>query len=284
LPPEAEQRRIVSAIEEQFSRLDAAEESLAYAKRRVSLLRISTRSQAVSGDWPVVALGDVTESQIYGSSAKASADSDGIPILRMGNIRDGALDFNELKYLPADHPDIEKCRLQRGDLLFNRTNSPELVGKSAVFKAGPDPTIFASYLIRVRLNPECDSDWAALVVNSHLGREYVASVRTQQVGQANVNGTKLAAMPIPLPPLAEQRRIVDEVERQVSLIDAVDARIDQGLRRSAALRRSILGQAFCGKLVPQDLSDEPASVLLERIAAERAASPQPSRRTTKIPA
>jgi len=269
IPPSDEQRRIRSAIEEHLSRLDAAEQSLAQAERRVALLRISTRSHAVSGDWPLVALGQVTESQIYGSSAKAGADPSGVPILRMGNIRDGAFDFGELKYLPADHPDVEKCRLRRGDVLFNRTNSAELVGKSAVFKTGPNPTVFASYLIRVRLSPECDPNWAGLVINSHLGRQYIASVRTQQVGQANVNGTKLAAMPIPLPPLDEQRRVLAEVEQQFSILDAMDAQIDRALRRSAGLRRAILEQAFSGKLVPQDPSDEPASVLLERIATER---------------
>lgn len=284
VPPLNEQRRIVAAIEEHFSRLDAAEQALAQAKRRVALLRTATRSHAVSGDWPVVALGQVTESQIYGSSAKAGTDPGGVPILRMGNIRDGALDFGELKYLPADHPDVEKCRLQRGDLLFNRTNSPELVGKSAVFKTGADPTVFASYLIRVRLSPECDPDWAGLVINSHLGRRYVASVRTQQVGQANVNGTKLAAMPIPLPALDEQRRVLAEVERQLSVLDAMDAQIDRSLRRSAALRRSILEQAFSGKLVPQDPTDEPASVLLERIAAERPSQPTGRRRRATAPA
>ena len=282
IPPKHEQGRIVATIEEHFSRLDAAEQSLAQAKRRVALLRSSTRSHAVSGDWPVVALGQVTDSQVYGSSAKAGTDPDGVPILRMGNIRDGALHLGELKYLPADHPDVEKCSLQHGDLLFNRTNSPELVGKSAVFKTGPDPTVFASYLIRVRLSPECDPDWAALVINSHLGRRYVASVRTQQVGQANVNGTKLAAMPIPLPPLDEQRQLLAKVEQQLSVLDATDAQIDRGLRRSAGLRRAILEHAFSGRLVAQDPSDEPASALLERIAVERAAAPMPSHRKGKI--
>lgn len=269
--PLAEQRRIVAAIEEKFSRLDAAEESLRQAQRSVARLRAAAVADALSGNWPITSLRDLTAEQTYGSSAKAMEDPRGVPILRMGNIQDGSLNFGNLKYLPRAHPDAEKLRLKPGDLLFNRTNSPELVGKSAVFKTGPDPIVFASYLIRVRLTPDCDPDWAALAINGPEGRRYVASVRTQQVGQANVNGTKLAAMPIPLPPLEEQRRIVAEVEHQLSLVDALAAGVDSALRRSAALRRAILARAFRGELVPQDPDDEPASVLLERIAAGRAA-------------
>ena len=89
---------------------------------------------------------------------------------------------------------------------------------------------------------------------------------------------------MPLPPIEEQLSIVAEVERQLSIADAMDARIDEALRRSLALRRSILAQAFTGNLVPQDPSDEPSSGLLERIRAERADTPEPSRRKRKIPA
>ncbi len=79
-------------------------------------------------------------------------------------------------------------------------------------------------------------------------------------------------MRLRVPPLERQRQIVAEVEQRLSLVDAMTAEIDRALKRSAALRRSILEQAFSGKLVPQDPSDEPASVLLERIRAERAAA------------
>ncbi|HZR03204.1 MAG TPA: restriction endonuclease subunit S, partial [Burkholderiales bacterium] len=158
-------------------------------------------------------------------------------------------------------------------------NSPELVGKSAVFKGGTEPTVFASYLIRLRLNTECEPEWAALVINGPIGRRYIAGVRTQQVGQANVNGTKLAAMPIPLPPLTEQRRILAHVDQRLSLIEAMRDAVKTANRRNAALKRSILERAFHGELVPHDPSDEPASLLLERIRAERAATaPIPKRR------
>jgi type I restriction enzyme S subunit len=279
LPPPNEQRRIVSAIEEQFSRLDAAEELLGRARRRLDLFAASAVHRALQGTWSTVRLSEVTEGQVYGTSAKATTDPSGVPVLRMGNIRAGKLDLADLKYLPSDHPDVPKLALREGDLLFNRTNSPELVGKAAVFNQGPDPTVFASYLIRVRLRPgECDPGWASLVINGPIGRRYVASVRTQQVGQANVNGTKLAAMPIPLPPLDEQRRRVARVERQDSVIEAIRDTVEAGERRVLALRRAILDRAFSGKLVPQDPADEPAAALLERIAAAQPQTPTRSRR------
>ena len=189
----------------------------------------------------------------------------------MGNINGGKLDFSNLKYLPSEHPDVEKLILEPGDLLFNRTNSPELVGKSAVFTATERMT-FASYLIRVRLTEQCEPHWAALVINGPPGRAYIGSVRSQQVGQANVNGTKLAALPIPLPPIDEQRRIVQEVEERLSRIDAMRASIERAQRRSATLRAAILERAFRGELVPQDPADEPAELLFARIRAERDAS------------
>ena len=90
---------------------------------------------------------------------------------------------------------------------------------------------------------------------------------------------KLRLIPVPLPPPEEQSRIVAEMERQVSFIEACERAADAGLARSAALRRSVLKAAFEGQLVPQDPTDEPASVLLDRIRAERAATPSPKRRT-----
>ncbi len=108
-----------------------------------------------------------------------------------------------------------------------------------------------------------------MYLNSTYGRQWVKSVVSQQVGQANVNGTKLQALAFPLAPLMEQRRIVMEVAEKLSQIDASEAAIDHGLRRAARLRQSILKQAFAGRLVPQDSSDEPAATFLEHLRAER---------------
>jgi type I restriction enzyme S subunit len=280
LPPLPEQRRIVAAIEEQISRLDTANAVMSTAGRRLdTLLRVLVR-RAMEGDWPQVRLGDVTESQIYGTSAKASADPTGVPVLRMGNIQAGRVDLTNLKYLPRTHPDVQKLALSPGDLLFNRTNSPELVGKTAVFRDGPQPTMFASYLIRVRLSDKCHPEWASQVINGPIGRAYIASVRTQQVGQANVNGKKLAAMLIPLPPLGEQHRILASIGSRTTAITSIRTGVAQAAHRSASLRRAVLGRAFHGDLVPRDPSDEPASTVLARIRAERPPTLARARRRT----
>jgi type I restriction enzyme S subunit len=105
------------------------------------------------------------------------------------------------------------------------------------------------------------------------------------VGLQNLNLKQIGAISVPLPPLADQRRIVARVEEQLSAIDALRAAIERAQRRSASLRRSVLERAFRGELVPQDPTDEPASALLERIRAERRAAEkdnrQPSRRVRR---
>jgi type I restriction enzyme, S subunit len=185
----------------------------------------------------------------YGTSDKASVDNTGVPVLRMGNIQAGELDFGDLKYMPEDWRDIDKFLLEDGDLIFNRTNSAELVGKTAVYKKHHPQTTFASYLIRVQFANGVLPDFVSFYINSIFGRMYIASVVSQQVGQANVNGTKLANMPVPLPPLAEQKRIVEEVERRLSVITATQQAIRANQTRSGRLRQSILQQAFNGRLV-----------------------------------
>lgn len=129
---------------------------------------------------------------------------------------------------------------------------------------------FASYLIRVKVDRKYyDPDLLSLFINSIYGRKYIPSVVSQQVGQANVNGKKLLSLPIPFPPVVEQERIVQEVQRLLSFADNVETGILQGLTESRILWKQILKTAFEGKLVPQDPSDEPAEELLERIRQEK---------------
>ena len=206
----------------------------------------------------------------YGSSAKTNDASTGIPVLRMGNLTsDGRLLFDKLKYLPSDHYEFPDLLLTEGDVLFNRTNSAELVGKAAVYSGVPHPCSFASYLIQVRLLPGISPEILTYALNGGLGRAWIKAVVNQTVGQANVNGTKLAAFTFPLPPATEQEAAIGTSENQLSVIEQLEADIDAKLQSAQTLRQSILKHAFTGKLVPQDPHDEPAAKLLKRIAAER---------------
>lgn len=220
--------------------------------------------------WFVVSVEQVSWLVQYGSSAKTSGDSTGVIVLRMGNITsDGALDITDVKRLPYDHAEFPGLLLETGDVLFNRTNSAELVGKSAVYLGNPQPCSFASYLIRVKTLPGCDPRYLAACLNSTTGKTWIKSVVSQQVGQANVNGTKLQAFVFPLPPEREQRRIMEEIDKRFSAVDEVTMQIEADLKRAERLRQAILKHAFEGKIVPQDPNDEPASVLLERIRTDR---------------
>jgi len=196
--------------------------------------------------WVCASIEQLSSLVEYGSSTKTSEDARGVPVVRMGNIHDGALSFHDMKYLPHSHGEFPKLLLAPGDLLFNRTNSADLVGKTAVFKGAPQPCSFASYLIRARLVHGCLPPFVAAYINSSYGRQWVKSVVTQQVGQANVNGTKLQALTVPLPPSAEQARIVAEVDRRLSLVREVDAEVDTNLKRAERLRQVTLQEAFAG--------------------------------------
>jgi type I restriction enzyme S subunit len=235
---------------------------------RKNALPASQYLRSIPDSWQVVALADLAESIDYGTSEKTLPDVEGVPILRMGNLGWGTIGYHNLKFLPREKLD-DRLLLKRGDLLFNRTNSAELVGKTAVFQGYPSEIAFASYLIRVRPLPSANLNWASIVLNSTIGRRYVGSVRNQQVGQANVNGTKLAATPIPLPSSEEQSRIMAECDRIFSVIEMLEDATAAIVSRSQHLRSSVLSTAFAGRLAAQDSHDEPASVLLESIAAKQ---------------
>lgn len=188
----------------------------------------------------------------YGSSAKTNSGASGVPVLRMGNILDGKLVLQDLKYLARDHDEFPDLLLQPGDVLFNRTNSPELVGKAAVYRGEPTPCSFASYLIRVRMADGYRPELLVYFLSSALGRAWVRSVVSQQVGQANVNGTKLRSLAIPLPPRAAQDRICERVEEGLARVGALGSTLDEANGRALALRRSILERAFAGSLMTGD--------------------------------
>jgi type I restriction enzyme, S subunit len=253
LPPVEVQRRIVDLLEDHLSRLDAANAYLAATRRRSEAMVMSSMAHAVaaaSRTSPMTSVGAQAEFVEYGTSAKCgdgAGVSSSVPVLRMGNLKDGEIIWDSLKYLGASHPEFPKLILAPGDLLFNRTNSAELVGKSAVYESGPRAS-FASYLIRVRFRESVDPRWANIAINSPQGRAYVGSVASQQVGQANVNGTKLKAFPLPLPSIDHQLELIAAHDAVQASARRLSASASLSFHRSTALRRALLAAAFSGRL------------------------------------
>lgn len=291
-PPIAEQRRIVATLEEHLSQIAGGARSIEAAAGKVEQFNASLRLHAVNGwierrerlvttpddsGWRTVSVAEISRNIQYGTSAKAAAfaSETDIPVIRMGNIRAGKIIMDSVRYLPSDHPDNGPLRLEEGDLLFNRTNSFELVGKSAIYHMELGPATFASYLIRCQLyNEVVDPEWVALVINSPYGRTYISSVATQQVGQANVNGKKLGALQIPLPPLQRQKEILSRFREQTSAAARLTSAAELTGTKARALRSAVLRKAFTGRLVPQDASDESATIMLERLRTDQDRTPK----------
>ena len=205
----------------------------------------------------------------YGTSNKSLPQGD-VPVLRMGNIQDGEIVFDKLVY-SNNKTDNDKYNLIAGDLLFNRTNSAELVGKTGIYR-GQHKAIYAGYLILLR-PIEINSDYLNYVLGSPYARSYCQEVKTIGVQQCNINAEKISILIIPLPPLAEQIRIVAKIEELLPKVEEYGkAQDDLNILNEELpekLKKSILQEAIEGRLVPQDPNDEPASVLLEKIREEK---------------
>jgi type I restriction enzyme, S subunit len=179
--------------------------------------------------WEWVRLGELAKVIEYGTSEKSSELRDDVPVFRMNNVQEGKIIFENLKYVSATIKDLPRLYLQHGDLLFNRTNSYELVGKTGVFKGISNQYTFASYLIKISLMLEYISpDFINTAINSAYFRQTQINPEiTQQCGQANFNGTKLKNTLIPLSPLNEQKRIVTKVDKLMKLCDELETKLTQ---------------------------------------------------------
>ena len=214
--------------------------------------------------WAWARVFNVSTDLPYGTAKKSYAAGK-MAVLRMGNLQNGEIDYRDLVY-SSDEEDIAKYSLCPGDLLFNRTNSAELVGKTAIYR-GSVPAIYAGYLIRI--HPLVDPEYLNAVMNSQYAKQYCYYVKADSVSQSNINANKLGAFLIPIPPVNEQKSISKEVSVFLPIISALQEHEAQIKELCVEAKSKILDLAIRGKLVPQDPADEPASVLLERIRADK---------------
>ena len=257
VPPLPEQKRIVAILDEAFAGIARAtantEKSLANARELFEIYLNNVFIQKGDG-WFDTTIGDICKKVEYGSASK-SKPTGIIPVLRMGNIQNGKISWDELVY--TDNPEeITKYLLQKNDVLFNRTNSAELVGKTAIYK-GEKPAIFAGYLIRIyRKEDLIDPDFLNYYLNSLPAKEYGKTVMSRSINQANINGTKLKQYPISLPALDKQKEIVEKLSVLEMETQHLEAIYQKKLTALAKLKQSILQKAFTGELTADTVEQQ----------------------------
>jgi type I restriction enzyme, S subunit len=282
VPPLAEQRRIVATVDEQFSRLDSAEASIRTAKRRLDRMAAAILSAAFREVRETRRLAEVAEVRLGRQrSPKNHTGPNMRPYLRAANVTWSGLDLRDVKSMNFSIAEAPTFELVEGDvLLAEASGSADEVGKPAVWRGEIPGCCFQNTLIRVRAHAALPEYLHKVFLRDALTGKFAQAA--PGVGIHHLGSTRLSAWAIPMTSLDEQESIVADIERKLSITDALAGKVDREIRRSASLRRSILEHAFGGKLLPQDASDEPAAILLEGIAAERAAAPNPSRRKSRI--
>jgi len=199
--------------------------------------------------WPRKRLREIcTGDGQYGTSEKANGAGEGLPVLRMGNLREGRIRWDELKFIQLPKPEEEKYRLVKGDILFNRTNSAELVGKTAVFDGFQD-AVFASYLIRFRvIENMADPEFVSAYINSEVGRKFVADNMARAIGQVNISASTMHKMPVPSPSLREQQEISAILSEQMATAERARKTLEAQLTTINKLPAALLRRAFSGEL------------------------------------
>jgi type I restriction enzyme S subunit len=193
--------------------------------------------------WPVVPLSDLLVSACYGTSEKAGGEG-AFPILRMGNITAaGDIDLSDLKFIDLRDTHKEKFTVRVGDILFNRTNSPDLVGKSAMVRT-TTPMAFAGYLIRLRVNDKNNPEYLSAFLNSVYAKRVLRGMCKAIIGMANINATEIQRMMIPKPPRALQ----DEFAFVVTRLERLKGSYQTCSRLDDEVFASLQHQAFAGEL------------------------------------
>ena len=272
VPEWRSQRAIADYLDRETARLDALvavkERVLALLaeKRRALITRAVTRGldpDVPLRDSGIPWLGEIPAhwSQHHLKRALVSADygiseavepSGSIAVLRMGDIRDGELNYSSVGFID----DVDKALLlQPGDLLFNRTNSLDQIGKVALFQGNADyPVSFASYLVRFRCGPKILPEFLKWLLNSTFPLAWGRSQALPAIGQANLNPSRYGYLPIVSPPLAEQDEIIRFVTESTGLLDAIRAATLKTVRLLKERRAALIAAAVTGRICIEEMA------------------------------
>lgn len=310
IAPIHEQRRIVAKIDELFSRLDAGVEALQKAMAQLKRYRQAVLKAAIEGrlteewrkahsevepaktpleqveglelphSWKFVTLKSICIDITDGDHQAPPQSLVGIPFLVISNIRKGELDFSKTRFVPEEYYESipTKRKPSKGDILYSLVGSygiPIIVNTKREF-------CFQRHIGLIRPSDVVDTDYLFYFLKSNFAFRQATDAATG-TAQLTVPLQGLRNFKVPFPPLAEQKTIVSEIERIFSHSESIESTCEINLSQADRMRQSILKRAFEGKLVPQDNSDEPASVLLERIKAGRIKdSPRRGRKSNNV--
>lgn len=280
LPPINEQQRIVERIESLFAKLDRAKELIENTLAQFEQNKMAILHKAFTGEltakwrkennidlssWKEKTIDELCTSLKYGTSKKSNPEGS-VVVLRMGNLQNGEIDWSNLMYTD-DKDDIEKYLLKKGDVLFNRTNSPELVGKTSIYR-GEYPAIYAGYLIKLDYGKDIIGEYLNYMMNSTKAKHYCYTVKTDGVSQSNINAKKIGAFEIPVPTIEEQQEIVNILDNLLVKYNKIK-NLEQQLEKIELLKKAILAKAFRGELGTNNPDEESAENLLKEILAEK---------------
>ncbi len=272
VPPLPEQRRIVAAIEEHFSRLDAADAMLQHAGRRSEALERAVFSAANDATWPESVLGDLLETIEAGKSFKTPGrPAEGVEwgVIKVSAMTWGKFDASENKAVVNVESVDPRNQIRSGDLLLSRANTSELVGATVLVDECPDRLLLSDKSMRLITKSNVNRQWLRYCLGSPALRAQMSAVASgTSDSMRNISQAKVKALRVSVPPQTEQHRVAEMISSQFATTERLASDLVVARRKAAALRRSVLTAAFSGQLVTPDPNDEPASVLLERIAAE----------------
>lgn len=236
-----EQDKIVEKIKSVFEAINIKKEELENLELLVKARFVELFGEPFLNpkNWDVAKIGDVVIEVRYGTSRPAVEDGK-YPYLRMNNLTaDGHLDLIDLKYIDIPDNEIEKCIVHKGDVLFNRTNSVELVGKTCVFDLDEEMVI-AGYIIRVRLSEKVLPEFFSSYMNSAILKEHLRGMAKGAVNQANINAQELQGIKIYLPPIELQQQFTEFVNQ----IENAKAVIKDQLAELDTLKKSLMQKYF----------------------------------------
>lgn len=284
LPPLTEQKRIVAKLDNLTSRTANARTAINHISPLIEKYKQAILRKAFSGDltagWRscngvsmsrTVRLGDVVSDIRYGTAKKSYPEKRGTAVLRIPNVSDGHINLVDLKYTNFDDQELRKLALQLGDILVVRSNgSPDLVGRVAMVTEAEAGLAYAGYLIRLRPNiNKIKPEYLKYILGSPQIRNTIKAIIRSSNGIHNINSGELSSLEFPCPELDEQSEIVRRIETGFVWLNRVSNEHAAASDLLSALDPSLLQVAFQGELVPQNPHDEPASILLERVKAER---------------